>query len=106
MKTFSKKCLNLLTAMLPALLLTVFAHTRSSATHFAAGEIYLTYIGEGADGCSNTSEYKYLVTLDVYRACESGSSPAPTTASISYGSVNAGFSGNLTFANLYRVTLL
>jgi len=104
MKTFSKKCLNMLTAMLPALLLTLFTHTRSAASHFAAGQIYLTYIGEGADGCSNTSEYKYLLVVDIYRACEGGS-PAPVNITVDWGSVNAGVSSFTSMANPQRDTL-
>ncbi|HEY9177250.1 MAG TPA: hypothetical protein VIN07_06145, partial [Flavipsychrobacter sp.] len=95
----------LLTVVVSVLTLTVFGQFKASATHFAAGEIYLTYIGEGADGCSNTSEFKYLITLDIYRACERGSSPAPTFATVNYGSVNGAFTGSVNFANLQRDTL-
>ncbi|MCB0696791.1 MAG: hypothetical protein KDC07_05470, partial [Chitinophagaceae bacterium] len=81
-----------------------FNQDRAFASHFAAGEIYLTYIGEGADGCSNTSEYKYLLTIDIYRACEGGS-PAPLTALVNYGSVNAGVSSSINMSNPIKDTL-
>jgi gliding motility-associated-like protein len=104
MKTVRRMYWKLLTVITPVLLLMVLGQSRSYASHFAAGEIFLTYIGEGADGCSNTSEYKYLLTVDLYRACEGGAD-APTTAFINYGSVNGGFTGSINMTEYVPDTL-
>ncbi len=105
MKAIFRSYFKTFAAGLPVLLLVLFTQHKSYASHFAAGEIYLTYIGEGADGCSNTSEYKYIITLDIFRACEQGSAPAPTFASINYGSLNAGFSNTLNMSEFQADTL-
>ena len=78
--------------------------TETKASHLGAADIYVTYVGAGADGCSGTTEYKYVVTLDVYRACENGAS-APTTANIFWASTNAGFQDNRNITNPIRDTL-
>ncbi|RYD54256.1 MAG: gliding motility-associated C-terminal domain-containing protein, partial [Sphingobacteriales bacterium] len=44
---------------------------KTKATHFASGELYLEYIGAGLDGCSGTTEYRYMVTLRLFFACQS-----------------------------------
>jgi len=54
-----------------ALIMTVIGIPKAKACHFAAADIYVTYIGAGVDGCSGTTEYKYEVTLFVYHACQS-----------------------------------
>ena len=87
-------------------MLCIMGVTRDAkASHLAAADIFLTYVGEGADGCSTTTEYKYLLTVDVYRACEVGSIAAPTSARITWGSENAGISNNFTMTNFERDTL-
>lgn len=63
--------------------------SRASATHFAAADMYVTYIGKGADGCS-TPEYKYEVILILYGACEAGSSSIGVNQTLRYRSDNAG----------------
>src|SRR5690606_33287113 len=53
------------------IILLVIGIPKVKACHFAAADIYVTYIGAGVDGCSGTTEYKYEVTLFVYHACQS-----------------------------------
>ena len=90
-----------------ALLLCISAGLKKAkASHIAACDLYLTYIGGGQDGCSSTTEYKYIVTLDVYIACEQGSAGPPGFASIRYESVNAGvLNQNLSLSQLDRDTV-
>lgn len=63
---------------------------KAKASHFAAADLFLTYVGDGVDGCTGTTEYKYLVTFDIYKACEQGSAGLPQNVSISYQSTNSG----------------
>ena len=86
------------------LLLIAGIKTETKASHLGAADIYVTYVGAGADGCSGTTEYKYVITLDVYRACENGAS-APTTARIFWASTNAGFNDDRNITNPIRDTL-
>ncbi|MEZ5015608.1 MAG: gliding motility-associated C-terminal domain-containing protein [Flavipsychrobacter sp.] len=71
-------------------LLSCVAFSKAKASHLAAADIYLTYVGAGADGCSATAEYKYVITLDIYRACERTSAGLGTQENVTYGSVNSG----------------
>ncbi|MCB0699773.1 MAG: gliding motility-associated C-terminal domain-containing protein [Chitinophagaceae bacterium] len=87
------------------LLAFTFFSFRSNATHIAAADIYITYVGGGADGCSGTSEYKYVVTLDVYAACETGSARLGPTARVDFASTNAGFASFVNMNNPIRDTL-
>lgn len=56
------------------------------ASHFAAADMYITYIGSGP------ADLKYRITLDVYKACESGGAPLSYPEHISYSSAKLGFS--------------
>ena len=87
-KTFNMRQILIIVATLA---IGIFATTKVKATHLAAADLYITYVGAGADGCSGTSEYKYLVTLDVYRACERNSVGLGTSTSYRVASVNAGY---------------
>ncbi len=91
MKSNSLKSKVILSISLLLLFSFVF-NRKASATHLAAADIYVTYVGEGADGCSSTTQYKYVITLDVYRACELGSAGLPTQERVYWASANAGFS--------------
>ncbi len=51
------------------LLLGISGIQKAYACHYAAADIYVTYVGAGADGCSNP-DYKYEITLIVYYACQ------------------------------------
>lgn len=93
--------------MLPAiatLFLVASTGNRASASHLAAGEIFLTYIGEGADGCGTTLEYKYQITVNIFRACDGGAS-APTSITVNWGSVSAGLDTTLPMSDPFRDTL-
>ncbi len=69
------------------------------ASHYAAGDIYVTYIGAGQDGCSGTTEYKYEITVDVYKACEPGSSFLGTNETLRIWSTNAGYDQSIQMSN-------
>ncbi len=76
------------------LLLSAIGVTPARATHFAAGDLYVTYIGAGIDNCKGTPEYKYDVTLILYGACEwipTKSATIGVNQFFNYGSANAGF---------------
>jgi hypothetical protein len=45
-------------------------NNKALADHFAAGDIWINYIGQGQDGCTGTTEYKYEIFFDQYKACE------------------------------------
>ncbi|OSZ78416.1 hypothetical protein CAP35_09210 [Chitinophagaceae bacterium IBVUCB1] len=55
--------------LLLLVLLILFGKT-SKADHFAAGDIWINYIGQGLDGCTGTTEYKYEIFFDQYKACD------------------------------------
>ncbi len=77
------------------LLMTTALFTNNArACHYGAGDIYVTYIGAGQDGCTGTTDYTYEVTVTIYLAC--------LTCHLDYGgaaesvivsSVNAGAAG-------------
>ncbi len=73
---------------------------KSYACHFAAADIYVTYSGDGVDGCSGTTEYKYDVTLVIYFGCQTCYGDLGTSTNVSYRSANAGFSGNMTVTDV------
>ncbi|MCB0700959.1 MAG: gliding motility-associated C-terminal domain-containing protein [Chitinophagaceae bacterium] len=101
---FSNVFLRRFTAFLLPVLCFIAIGNDAKASHLAAADLYITYVGGGADGCSGTTEYKYVVTFDIYRACEGGAT-APTSVSIQWGSVNAGVNGNLNMNQPIRDTL-
>ncbi|RYD57992.1 MAG: gliding motility-associated C-terminal domain-containing protein [Sphingobacteriales bacterium] len=74
------------------LLLLVLVVSRAYAAHYAAADMYVTYIGKNADGCSNP-EYKYEVMLILYGACEANSPSIGVNQSLRYRSDNAGAAG-------------
>jgi gliding motility-associated-like protein len=43
---------------------------KASASHYAAVDLYVTYIGAGQNGCTGTTDYKYEITLQIYAACD------------------------------------
>ncbi len=63
---------------------------KSKACHLAAADIYVTYVGEGADGCSNP-DYKYEVTLIIYYACQDCFNPGNGPQQVQYQSESLGF---------------
>lgn len=69
--------------------------TKAKASHYAAADLYLTYIGAGVDGCTGTTEYKYTVTFDIYKACEAGNAGLPNAVTINYASANGGVNNTL-----------
>lgn len=75
------------------LMLLCISITPAKASHYAAADLFITYIGAGVDGCTGTTEYKYSVTFDIYKACEAGSIDLPAQVNITYFSNNAGFNG-------------
>ncbi len=74
--------------LLLLVLLVLFGKT-TKADHFAAGDMHLTYIGEGLDGCTGTTEYKYELVFDWYRACDPGNAPIGAYGNISWRSATA-----------------
>ncbi|MCB0697820.1 MAG: hypothetical protein KDC07_10675, partial [Chitinophagaceae bacterium] len=62
---------------------------KANACHFAAADISIRYVGPGADGCSGTTKYWYIVELDIYYACISCQGTGGTTATIQYASASA-----------------
>ncbi len=60
---------------------------KSKACHLAAADIYVTYVGEGADGCSDP-DYKYEVTLIVYYACQTCFSNGDGQQTVRYESLS------------------
>ena len=67
----------------------------SEACHYAAADIFVTYIGAGVDGCG-TPDYQYEVTLKVYYACQTCFLDAGVNETVWYRSatlLNAGGPG-------------
>lgn len=62
------------------LLLLCSTATRSTATHVAAGDIYMDYIGSGP------TQLKYLITLVVYKACEPNNAALSPTENVTFKS--------------------
>ncbi|HLO70263.1 MAG TPA: hypothetical protein VK167_05310, partial [Flavipsychrobacter sp.] len=89
--------------------LSVLCYNTSHASHLAAFDMWVTYIGAGIDGCTGTTEYKYEVAFDLYRSCEGGAS-LPLSATINYGSATLGFNSsvnvNITAADVDTVSEL
>ncbi len=84
--------LNLTKTILALLLFLAGTTCKIYASHYAAIDLYVTYIGDQS-GCSTADELKYEVTLDVYASCPGG---LPGTAtSISFWSENAGVTGTI-----------
>ena len=75
------------------ILLTTVSAIRVNACHYAAADIYVTYIGTGVDGCG-TPDYKYEVTLTVYYACQTCYLDAGINETVYYKSSNLGAQGN------------
>ncbi|HLO71161.1 MAG TPA: hypothetical protein VK167_09850, partial [Flavipsychrobacter sp.] len=84
------------TILIAALLLNLFTANKSNASHLAAFDMWVTYIGAGIDGCTGTTEYKYEVALDIYVSCEGGAGPVTGFISIPYTSATLGAGGNAT----------
>src|SRR4051794_21695424 len=62
----------------------------SKASHLAAADLYIDYIGSGAN------DYSYRVTLAVYKACEPGAIPLEDEETVTYSSPSGcGLSGTL-----------
>ncbi len=80
------KLLKMLAFMLPLLCLA----RPASASHFAAADLYVTYIGAGVDPCNGTIDYKYKIVLDIYKACEGGSAGLGTSETLYIQSLNSG----------------
>ncbi|WP_165836272.1 gliding motility-associated C-terminal domain-containing protein [Taibaiella soli] len=57
---------------------------KTLATHFAAADMYITYIGTGP------TDLKYRVVLDIYKACEPGAANLTYPEHISYSSAKLG----------------
>jgi len=57
---------------------------KTFATHFAAADMYITYVGSGP------TDLKYRVTLNIYKACEPYGSPLSYPEHIGYSSVKLG----------------
>ena len=72
--------------------LAFFMPEESKACHLAAADIYVTYVGEGADGCSNP-DYKYEVTLIIYYACQDCFNPGNGPQQVFYESAFLGVGG-------------
>ncbi|MEZ5016500.1 MAG: gliding motility-associated C-terminal domain-containing protein [Flavipsychrobacter sp.] len=72
---------------LAILLLSVLSTKTAEACHFAAADIYVTYAGKGADGCSSP-EYKYDISLTIYLGCQNCYLDAGTTQTVRYESLN------------------
>jgi gliding motility-associated-like protein len=53
---------------------------KASASHYAAVDLYLTYVGSGP------SDLKYKITLVIYKACEPGSISLSTSEGVSFNS--------------------
>jgi hypothetical protein len=83
----------------------LFAPNKLYASHLAAADLFVTYIGAGADGCSNTTEYKYEVSLKIYRACERNSGTLGNTDFYRYGSVTAGVNVSRNVSNPRKDTM-
>lgn len=77
------------------LLFVVLFSNASKATHFAAADIYAKYVGIGVDPCSGLRDYKYEITLDVYKACEPGNASLGATENIRIRSANAAFDNTI-----------
>jgi gliding motility-associated-like protein len=71
-----------------AVLCTVAMH-KALASHIAALDMNVKYIGAGQDGCSGTTEYKYEITCIIYTACEVNSATGGG-GNLQYWSDNAG----------------
>ncbi|RYE26006.1 MAG: gliding motility-associated C-terminal domain-containing protein [Sphingobacteriales bacterium] len=70
------------------LALALFCTQKATASHIAAIDMFVTYVGAGQDGCSGTTDYSYQVTVQLYMACENGSTGGDPT--INYWSDNLG----------------
>ncbi|MBN8672306.1 MAG: gliding motility-associated C-terminal domain-containing protein [Chitinophagales bacterium] len=69
---------------------------KAKADHFAAGDLYVVYVGAGLDGCTGTTEYKYEVYFDQYKACDRNpvnAATLATTVNIQYRSATAAAAG-------------
>jgi gliding motility-associated-like protein len=77
-------------ALVFSLLLLSFAGINTAnASHIAALDLSVKYIGAGQDGCSGTTEYKYEISVTLFTACEQGSITGGG-GTLEYWSDNAG----------------
>ena len=86
-------------------LITSLNATKAKACHFAAADIYVTYVGAGVDGCG-TPDYQYEITLIVYHACQTCYLDAGQTAPVYYKSANLAATGSPDSSGTVTVTSL
>ena len=84
--TSIKRMLLVFTVLVTAL----FSVQNAKACHLAAADIFVTYVGAGADGCS-APDYQYEVTLVIYYACQTCFNDGEFNQSIRVQSTEAGF---------------
>ncbi|MCB9046719.1 MAG: gliding motility-associated C-terminal domain-containing protein [Chitinophagales bacterium] len=87
------------------MLISTLGATKAKACHFAAADIYVTYIGTGANGCG-TPDYQYEITLIVYHACQTCYLDAGTTAPVYYKSATLEAAGSPNASGTVTVTSL
>src|SRR5690554_6749158 len=61
----------------------------AQGTHFAAGDLRVTYAGAGVDPCNGKPDYTYKIELHVYGACEDRL-PIGISQMVYYQSENSG----------------
>src|SRR5690606_13027060 len=83
--------INLHRLLAALILLVTLTATEVRACHFAAADIFVTYVGTGVDGCG-APDYEYEITLKVYHACQTCNLEQGLTANVTYRSANAGVS--------------
>ncbi|OSZ78903.1 hypothetical protein CAP35_11820 [Chitinophagaceae bacterium IBVUCB1] len=81
------------------LILSLVSYQQARASHYAAVDLFVTYIGAGIDGCTGTTEYLYEVTFDQYKACETGNAGLDGSANISIRSASLSVNTNLLIPN-------
>ena len=62
------------------IVLLVLLSKETSASHYAAADIHVDYIGTGP------TDYTYKITLNLYKACEWGNASLPTTTTLNWSS--------------------
>ncbi len=87
------------------LLLSVLSVNKVKASHYAAVDLFVTYIGAGIDGCTGTTEYLYEITFDQYKACEQFNAGLDQSANISIRSATLAVNTNVFTTNYVIDTL-
>jgi gliding motility-associated-like protein len=85
------------------ILVSLLSTSKVKACHYAAADIYVTYIGSGVDGCG-TPDYKYEVTLIVYYACQTCYLDQGISETVWYKSPNLGLQGSPDSSGSIEVT--